>query len=423
MARFRHLAVPGAGGDFPKLLAAQFCAQAADGMMQAALANELLLEPMGGAPLRALGVFALTLLPYSVISPFLGVFVDRWPRRGVLVWANVARAAVLVAGSFALAGRPDDLVLYALALVLLGLGRLWLTTKGAVLPVVLGEHDLLRGNAVSGGGGMISALAGGVAGLGVVALGSTSVALGMAGLLLGASALISSRLSAPMAHPHPHLRGLKAEVTRIAGELTEGLRAVTGRARVRLPLAGIFLLRTVGMLVTLAAILIIKQEFPAAAGRTGRLATGALAVGSAGLGAFVGVLGAPAAGRRLNKPGMVLLGFAISGAGLVSLGGVRSLGAVLGLAFVAGLGAFIAKIAVDAQVQEELPDALRGRAFALYDILYNLASIAAAIVLVALDRLSAQAILALTGVGTFVVALGLGAAMRRAGIDLRPRPA
>ena len=144
--------------------------QAADGFAQAVIIEVLLLDPFSqGTPGRVLSIAALTLLPYSLVAPFLGVFVDRWPRRTVLAWTNFARAALLLSFPLWSWATPGQFELYAAMFLLLGAGRLFLTAKGATLPVVLHEHHLLRGNSISSGGGMVSALMGGV--LGVVGAG------------------------------------------------------------------------------------------------------------------------------------------------------------------------------------------------------------------------------------------------------------
>jgi hypothetical protein len=88
----------------------------------------------------------------------------------------------------------------------------------------------------------------------------------------------------------------------------------------------------------------------------------------------------------------------------------------VGLALFAGFGAFVAKVAVDAQVQEALPDEYRGRAFALYDILYNLASVVAALFLVAFVEISLEALLASGGLLVLLLAWLLARAMRKAGM-------
>lgn len=400
--------------DFRLLLGAQCIAQMADGLAQVAFAEEIVLDPQG-TPTRTLALFALTLLPYSLLGPFTGVLVDRWPRRSILVWTNVARAVLLVSLPLWMGALPGDAALYASVLLLLGFGRLFLTTKGASLPVVLHERHLLRGNSLSGGGGMISALLGGVAGIGVAAIASTETAFLVAGSLYTVGALVARRLSNPMVHPHQHLERVLVAAARIAAELAEGIGEIWGRERARLPLFGIFVLRVAAMFVALIAIEVIRTEY-AAADDSGRLSASALALGAAGVGAFIGALTAPAMGRRFPTPALLIIGFVVSGASMVIAAPILDLTTTVGLALFAGFGAFVAKVAVDAQVQEALPDEYRGRAFALYDILYNLASVVAALFLVAFVEFSLEALLASGGLLVLLLAWLLARAMRKAGM-------
>src|SRR3712207_4179096 len=96
--------------DFARLLGAQFGAQAADGFAQAVAFEVLVLDPFSqGAPGRILAIAALTLLPYSFVAPFMGVFVDRWPRRNILAWTSYGRATLLVAFPlWSLATRSEE---------------------------------------------------------------------------------------------------------------------------------------------------------------------------------------------------------------------------------------------------------------------------------------------------------------------------
>ena len=413
------MTLPG-GRDFRRLLAAQFVAQAADGFVQAVVADLLLLDPLEQrTPGRILGLTVLTLLPYSLVSPFLGVFVDRWERRAIMVWTNAARAAVLVA--LALWGRslPGDSGLYVAVLALLGFGRLFLTTKGAALPVLVHERGLLQANAISGGGGMVSAVAGGGVGLIAAAATSTAVALVVAAGGYVVAATTAASIRTRMRHPGAHAERLADAFARVARELVDGVATIARRAHAALPLAGIFVLRTAGMLVVFAAILAIKEEFPGAGDDASRLGAAGVAVTASGAGLFLGVVTAPVAGRALSKARLILLGFAVSGAGIVALGGIVSVPAIVTLVFVGSFGGALAKVAVDAQVQEALPDEYRGRAFALYDILYNAASVVAAVVLVAAQDESLRVVLPAGGVATLALAAALGAAMRRAGMLAR----
>jgi len=406
--------------DFRILLFSQFIAQAADGFAQATFANLLVLEPLSaGTPMRILYLFGLTLLPYSLFSPFLGVFVDRWARRSVMQWSNIARGILLVTLPLWRGVLPGDTALYASMLLLLSLGRLFLTTKGALLPTLLHEHHLIRGNSISSGGGMIAALVGGAIGLFASnGLGDTPSFL-LAGTFYFGAARVVKNLSGPFSHPHARAENFGAAVTRITAELTEGIVAIWNAVRARVALIGIFLVRTIGMFVFIAAILVIKDEYPGHPGEFARLSTSALALGAAGVGAFVGAVTAPLAGRRFDKGGLILLGFSVSGLGIVALGGVENFWALMVLTFLGGYGGFVTKVAVDAQVQEALPDELRGRAFALYDILFNLASVAAGILMVLTDSFPLRPTLIVAGCVSLVLAVGLGFAMAHAGIELR----
>lgn len=408
----------GAERDFRVLLSSQFIAQAADGIAQAAFYTALVLEdPLEqGTPGRILGLFALTLLPYSVVAPFLGVFVDRWSRRSLLAVTNVLRATLLVTLPLWSRALPGDSELFVGILALLGLGRLFLTTKGAVLPVVVHEHDLLEANSISGGGGMLSALFGGVIGLTLAAAISADTVFFAAGLAYGVAAWVARLISSPLSHVHEHVPRLMQAIRDVAMDLGRGVKEIWRRAGVRLPLISIFLLRSVGMFIAVAAILLIKREFPDRADEFGRISVSSLALGSAGVGAFVAALTAPFLGHRFNKPQLIIVGYVVSGIGIIALGGIQHVAAILILTAIGGYGTFVSKVATDAQVQEVLPDEYRGRAFALYDILYNVASVVAGAVMVMTAGASLRLTLIWTGLITLALALVFGRLMSSAGL-------
>lgn len=411
MARF----LPGkVEPDFTRLLGAQFVAQAADGFAQAVAFEVLVLDPFRqGTPGRILAIAALTLLPYSAVAPFLGVFVDRWPRRNILAWTSYGRSALLVAFPLWALTAPDQSELYVSVFLLLGAGRLFLTAKGASLPVVAHEHHLLAANSLSSGGGMVSALLGGVIGVLGAGVFGTAPSLVVAGILYGLSGLIAARISTPLDHEDPHSANVREALVQVARDLFDGVKAIARRHSARFALIGIFFLRTIGMIVVIGAVLVIKSEFPDAGDRFGRLTSSALALGAAGAGAFVGATTAPLLGRRFREVELILAGYVVSAAGIITLGGIYDVRAVLALTFIGGYGGFITKVAVDAQLQQALPDEYRGRAFALYDILYNLASVAAAMVVLAMDSFRLRGVLTFTGIVTLLLAAGLATIMPR----------
>ena len=77
---------------FLKLFGTRMVGSLGDGILQAALAAFVVFSPERQAtPLAIATSFGVLLLPYSFIGPFAGVFLDRWRRRQVLVYANWLR--------------------------------------------------------------------------------------------------------------------------------------------------------------------------------------------------------------------------------------------------------------------------------------------------------------------------------------------
>ena len=405
--------------DFRALIGGQVLGQAGDGFAQATLAKVLILDPLSaGTPSRILALFALTLVPYSFIGPYVGVFVDRWPRRALMQWANLIRTGLLLTMPLWTRVFDGNQPLFVAALLLMSLGRVFLATKGAVLPVLLHEHHLLGGNSLSSGAGMISALLGGAVGIFGVELIGQDASLIIAAAIYGAAALVLGRISSRLEHPHPPSESIGAAVGRINAELFEGVREIWVRKPARLSLIAIFILRTIGMFVVVAAILVIKEVYTGEVGDLGRVSSSAVALGAAGAGAFMGAAVAPLIGKRLANAGLILLGFVVSGVAIIALGGVVNIPALLALTFLGGLGGFVSKVAVDAEVQEDLPDELRGRAFALYDILYNLASVAAAGLMVLGGDIALRPRLIAAGALSLVGCLVMARSMRDADMPL-----
>ncbi|MBA3431608.1 MAG: hypothetical protein H0U16_09035, partial [Actinobacteria bacterium] len=276
---------------FILLLGSQSFSQGADGLAQAAMASVLVLDAFSqGTPEKILTLLIVTLVPYSLIGPFAGVFVDRWRRGAVLLWTNVARALMLVTFPLWRGALQGDAGLYLAVLLLLGLGRLFLTTKSAVLPVLIPGDRLLRGNALSGGVGMVSALLGGA--LGVVAVGAIGLRTSfvVTGVLYAASGTLARLITMPLGAPRQLDHRLGDALRGVVRDMAAGGAAVWGDLAARLPLIALFVARVVAMFVAIAAILVIKNQFPGVGDRVGRLSAGAVSLGAAGIGAFAGTL-------------------------------------------------------------------------------------------------------------------------------------
>src|SRR5881275_2853502 len=89
---------------FRRLYATRVVSQTADGIFQASLAGAVFFNPDNQTdPKQAAAGFVVLLLPYSLVGPFAGVFLDRWSRQRVLVVANVVRSVFIAATAVVLA--------------------------------------------------------------------------------------------------------------------------------------------------------------------------------------------------------------------------------------------------------------------------------------------------------------------------------
>src|ERR1043165_403932 len=146
---------------FRHLLTVRACSQFGDGIFQAALAGSVLFNPerQAGAFAVAAGT-AVLLLPYSLLGPYVGVLLDRWRRRSVLVAASVARAVLVIPAALLTGVAAQGGLFLVAALVVIGLKRFFLSAVSAATPHVVDDHRLVTANAVSATLGSIAFSAG-----------------------------------------------------------------------------------------------------------------------------------------------------------------------------------------------------------------------------------------------------------------------
>src|SRR5947199_9959801 len=113
---------------FRWLFGTRLVSQCADGVFQSSLASAVFFNPEHQTdPRQAAAGFVILLLPYSLVGPFAGVFLDRWQRQAVLARANVVRAGLVVlTATLLIAGGPRHSGFYLAALATLSVSRFYL---------------------------------------------------------------------------------------------------------------------------------------------------------------------------------------------------------------------------------------------------------------------------------------------------------
>jgi hypothetical protein len=405
--------------DFTFLMGAQWLAQAADGLVGVSLTKHIVFGGQAGfsleearTPEEVLRIALLTILPYAFLSPFAGVLIDRWDRRRLLLLANGVRAvilAVVVAVGFE---RIGDVALYGSLLLVLASTRLLLAVKGASLPVVLGERELLHGNSISQAGSAVFQLGG----AGVALVGSGFVGtrlLVLAGVAVYGLATVSAAAIGRLGYAERSLP-LRQEIRRIVRDLVEGLREISRHPMAALSLTSFLALRALVSLVVLAVALASRGYLA----REGSLTT-AIPAAAGALGAAVGFVSAHTLKDRVPPVRILVAALALAGLGVLAFGGIITLPGLSAVAFMVGLGFFLGKIAVDTLIQQSLADAFRGRGFGLQDLAYNLSWILPALVLwAAWTEGSARTVL--IGAGLVFVATAAGIALWSRRIGAQP---
>ena len=412
---------------FRRLLAVRLGSQLTDGVFQVALASYALFSDRQPSAAALATALAVVTLPFSLLGPFAGVLLDRWSRRQVLVLGNLVR--VLLAGLTAAvvaAGLPDP-VFYAVVLACLSVNRFLLAALSAALPHTVTGDDLVTANALSPTAGTSAfvvglGLGGLVRGLGPAGSGDVAVLL-TAAVLYAAAAALALRLPRALLGPDPGSRGptAAAAASEVVRGLVAGLHHLRERRRAATALAVIGAHRYWFGLWTVAVLLLHLGLLHPGDPDAAATALGVVAAVSAA-GFLTAAVLTPSAAQRWGTRTWVLsllvLGAAVQPLLLLpDAGGTHE--AALVSAYALGVVSQGVKICVDTEVQAGVDDGYRGRVFSLYDVLFNVAFVAAAATAAAAlppdGRSPALVVLAVVGY------LGTAAGWWR-GTGLRPAP-
>ena len=367
--------------NFRRLFATRLVSQTGDGIITAGVGTYVFFNASSfPTPTAGAAAFTVLYLPYSLIGPFAGVFIDRWSRRQILVWSALLRSAFVALAAALMAAGNHGVPLYAAVLLVLGVNRFFLSSLSAALPHVVAEDELLMANSVSPTAGGIMATIGGVVALGLnVAAGNTERGAAITVLAGGGCYVAASVVAATMrrdllgpvrAPGQPPPGRLLGELASVAAGLVEGVRYVI---RQRGPAAALGATGAFSFLfgpLFLMTILLYRNYFYRSSAGAAEGHLGTLVVAS-GIGYFCAALVTPPATRRLSKPAWITLLLAASAVVTAVLGETFVQAAYLAVGFCLYLARQGVAISATTILQEEVDDAYRGRVFAFYDMMFN----------------------------------------------------
>jgi MFS family permease len=353
--------------------------QATDGLFQSALASFVLFSPERQADaLSAAIAFAVVLLPYSLVGPFVGTILDRVSRQRALLFANAARGINLLVVAWLVYSGQTGVELTVFVLIAFGINRLILAGLSAGLPLVIESKSLISANALAVTGGSVLVVLGGGLGVAIRNLfDSLAVAdhadamlvLIASGGYLTAS-LMALRLGRKEIGPLPH-EVKEASIKEGLIEMREGFAflrthqdAIRGILATAVQRGGITAL-------TLTALLLQRNTFNSPDNPEDGLRGFGIVLAIAGIGITIGALTAPYGVARFGRHRWIKWSMLLSAFGpLILVVSQTEIALALTGFFVALCGQNV-KVTNDALVQSKIDDYYRGRVFAVYDVLVN----------------------------------------------------
>lgn len=373
---------------FRRLFAVRVAAQAADAVLQVALASYVLFSPEHQPDAAAIaGVLALTLLPFSVLGPFVSVVLDRVSRRQVLLITEIVRAALGLGLAAVVAGgmTSDGLkvIFYGGVLLAMSLNRFLLAALSASLPHTISPEEYLVANSVVPTVGPAAVIIGGGSATGlrlvlgdrVPASTADAVLFALAACGFMISAALSLRIGRRRLGPDVAVPTRTADVVR---GLADAVRHLRERREAGLGLIMIGLHRLPYGVVTVATILVYRNYFhtvtevDAAIGELGILAL------VTGIGFVLAAAVTPIVRHRIGARAWMISCFVGSAVLQTFPGATYTRAGILAAAFLCGVLAQAIKINVDTFVQAHVADDFKGRVFVIYDMIFNVALVAAA---------------------------------------------
>ncbi|MCW5980923.1 MAG: MFS transporter [Bryobacteraceae bacterium] len=352
--------------NFRRLWLAQVVSEIGDWFYSIAVYS-LLLELTGSAKAVAIAV-VLQVLPQFFIAPMAGVVNDRVSRRKVMIFADLARAAIVLG---MLAVKTADMVplVYGLLLLQTFMWGFFEPGRTATLPNLMRtEDDLLVGNALSSTTWSFNLMAGAaLGGLVAAAFGRDAVfVINSLTFLASAAFLRGMKVIEPHVERQP---GFRPRDLADFSPVIEGIRYVSGNVRL---LATLLVKSGLGLLGAHWVILPIYGEriFPLQIGdidpqRAGMLGMSVL-MGSRGVGALVGpLIGGYWAGSRRSRLRLgILAGFIAITLGYSGLGLASRIGWAIAAVILAHAGGSVIWVFSTTLLHLQADDRFRGRVFA-----------------------------------------------------------
>jgi MFS family permease len=413
---------------FRQLLAVRIVIQSSDGILQVALAAYVLFSPERQPDAVSIAtVLAITLLPFSILGPFAAVLIDRISRRQVLIYANLARAVVTLALAALVATGLQAVgvqaLIYGGLLLAMSINRFLLAALSAALPHTIDPAEYMIANSVVPTLGPAGLL------IGVAVATPLRLVLGhvmpdyRANAILFLIAFAGFALSAILALriPRRQLGPDRISAPKAREVITGLIEAIAHLRRKRA--AGIGLMtvaahRLIYGIVTVSVILVYRNYFHTLDQLDAAIADLGLLVVITGAGFIFASVVTPPMSARLGVRNTITVSLLASAIFQLVPGSIYARVPLMVAAFFLGLTAQAIKICVDTLVQAHVADEVKGRVFAIYDMIFNVALVLAAVIAAVILPANGKSAMILIIMAVCYMLIGLWFSMASRGVRM-----
>ncbi|WP_157253960.1 MFS transporter [Nonomuraea typhae] len=363
------------GRDFRRLFGTRLVSQFSDGIFQFSVLGFAFFSPEKHTSALDVAMgFAVLFLPYSLLGPFVGVFIDRWSRRQILVVAPLVRGTLLlVTAGILVAGLPD-VVFYTAALCVLGVNRFFLAALSAALPHVVPRQHLMAANAVVPTSGTVITFGGVAIGflMREVFHSHISIMMVTSGLVFGLSALVARTMPRQLLGPDddPGRPDTRQALRGVFKGLVAGFGHLSRHRVAAATMGAMALHRFMFGMATALGIILYRYYFTGGDASVA-LQGMSLVVATSGVGFALAVVVTPLVTERLTLERWVPWMLAAAGVATAVLVTPFQEWGLPVAGFFLGVAGQSVKICADTAVQRDIEDTYLGRAFSIYDMLFN----------------------------------------------------
>ncbi len=380
---------------FRQLVVVRIGTQASDGILQVGMAAYVLFSPQNQPDAASIAlVLAITLLPFSIVGPFVSLTLDRFNRRQVAVVTDIIR--VLIAGMLGVLVLNPDLrehwsmwLFYGGVLVAMSLNRYLLAGLSAALPHTVDEDEYLIASSVMPTIGPSGVLIGAALAFAIRFVAGNVMESYQADAIIfltsaaGFAITVLLALRIPRRALGPDLDSVEARTTP-ARDVVQGLAHAVGHLGERRPAAvGLVTIgaqRIIYGMTWVATILLFRNHFHAVDDVDSAMRDIGLWAGATGVGFVASAAVVPPLARRMGVRRAIVVFLVAAGVLQIVPGSVFTLPTLVAAGLGLGLCSQALKICVDTLVQAHVDDDFKGRVFTIYDMIFNACLVIASVI-------------------------------------------